>query len=174
MHDKFHYPLPRDEVKSIQQAISKVRFKKTEHLYIFRKSKQIRRYKGEYNQIHIPDEYLFELKDSKVIHNHPNGSTFSFEDVKATVNFDIAELIVVTTQSIYTLIRPKNGWNINFEDGSTSDTLDTCEKQAREMVEKLTAQFQIRNEEKDPIILHYIWVLFFNICNIEYVKKEHQ
>ena len=83
MQEKFHYPLPRDGVKSIQQAIRKVRFEKNEHLYVFKNGSQILRFAGHQNQINIPPEYLFQLKDTEVVHNHTSNSSFSFEDIKA-------------------------------------------------------------------------------------------
>ena len=173
MENKFHYPLPRDEVKSIPQAIQKIRFEKFEHLYVFKNGRQFRRYIGEESYVNMQLEFLFELQDACVVHNHPSGTTFSFDDVISAVNYNLRELFVVTHQYIYSIKRPEKGWNINFTDESVQQDLDSCEKNAREIIEKNVAQFQIKHEEKDILFLHFIWVFFFNMFNIEYAKKEH-
>ncbi|MEX2513514.1 MAG: hypothetical protein WD398_11455 [Cyclobacteriaceae bacterium] len=173
MEDKYHYPLPRDEVKSIRQAIQKIRFEKEEYLYVFKNGKQFRRYRGEKSYVNIPLEYLFELKDTSLVHNHPSDTTFSLDDVQSAVKYNVRELLVVTKQYVYSIKRPENGWGINFDDKSRQQDLDSCEKIAREMVEKYAARFQIKNEEVEVFFLHFVWVFFFNMFNIEYAKKEH-
>ncbi|KEO75929.1 hypothetical protein [Anditalea andensis] len=168
-----HYPLPRDEVKSVREAIQKIRYENIEHLYVFKNGKQFRRYIGEESYVNLPLEYLFELKDTDVVHNHPTGNTFSIDDVYSAVNYNLKGLIVVTTQFIYSIKRPETGWDINFEDEFIQYIMNSCEKNAREMVEKHVTQFQIIHEEKEILFLHFLWVFFFNMFNIEYAKKEH-
>lgn len=172
MEDKYHYPLPRDEVKSIREALQKIRFENVEYLYVFKNGKQIRKYMGEKSYVNIPLESLFELNDTSVVHNHPSGTPFSLDDIQSAVNYNLKELYVATKHFIYSIKRPAKGWEINFKDVSIQQDFDSCEKNAREMVEKYSAQFQIKNDEKEILFLHFVWVFFFNMFNIEYAKKE--
>ncbi len=173
MKENLHFPLPRDEVKSVEEAIKKIRYAEIEYLYVFKNGKQFRRYKGEESFVNIPVQFLFELKDAIVVHNHPLGSTFSLADVETAIHQNLKELIVVTEQNIYTIKRPKHTWGIEFENTEISELLKSCENLSRSMVEKLIAQSEIKSEDREAIILHYIWVFFFNLFNIEYAKKEH-
>lgn len=170
--EEYHYPVPRDDVKSIQQAIQKIRFEKKEHLYVFKKGMQVRRFVGEKSYVNIPIEYLFELKDSTVVHNHPSNTTFSIDDVQSAVKYDVFQLYVVTNYFFYSIKRPEKGWGFDFEEKSTLQTLNSCEKNSRETIEKLSAQFHINHEEKEYLFLHYFWVFFFNMFNIEYERRE--
>ncbi|MGY6744347.1 MAG: hypothetical protein ACXIUQ_16525 [Cecembia sp.] len=173
MKKNLHFPLPRDEVKSVEEAIRKIRYLQTEHLYVFKNGKQIRRFAGETSYVNIPYQYLFELKDAVVIHNHPNDSTFSLEDVQTAVDQDIMKLYVATKTHYYTIKRPQRGWGFDFFDSEVQDQLKFCQVHARQLAEKHIAQFEIKNEDRDAIILHYIWVFFFDLLNIEYAKKEY-
>lgn len=45
-----------------------------------------------------------------LVHNHPDGHTFSAIDLCTTHNVDVAVLMVVTPIHNYTLFRPSSGW----------------------------------------------------------------
>ncbi len=173
MENKYHYPLPRDEVKSIQQAIQKIRFEKQENLYIFKNGKQILRFKGDKNQVNIPVEYLFQLSDSEVVHNHPSNTSFSFEDIEMAIFHNISKLTASTPDFIFEVYRPGDTWGFSLEDDNIAKLFNVCQAFARAELEKLRAQNQITRTELELKFFHYIWVLFFNSFDIQYVQTKH-
>ena len=173
MQEKFHYPLPRDGVKSIQQAIRKVRFEKNEHLYVFKNGSQILRFAGHQNQINIPPEYLFQLKDTEVVHNHTSNSSFSFEDINMATFHNIKKLYAVTPDFIYQVKRPGSEWEIDFNNDFYLNFFETCQSIARMELEKLLANHQIDQIEMEFKFFHYLWLLFFHSFDIHYAQKKH-
>jgi len=167
---KNHPPLPHDEAKTIEQAIQKIRFDKVENIYIFKNGKQIRRFKGDSNKVSIDENHLFELENSSIIHNHPSGSSFSIEDVKAITKFKAKELILVTHNHIYTLKRPPLGWNINFDNENIINNINTYYNLASDEMDKMISKNEISPLERDKEIFHYIWSLFFQQYEIDYKK----
>jgi len=173
MKERFHYPLPRDEVKSIRQAIQKIRFAKEEYLYVFKGGKQILRFIGDESQVNIPEQYLFQLPDTVVVHNHPNNVSFSFEDIDMALFHNISKLIVSTPDFIYEVHRSGKSWDINFEKTETLNFFYACQSIARAELEKLIAQNQMTPKELELKLFHYIWLFFFNKFSIQYVQKKH-
>jgi hypothetical protein len=172
MENEYHSPLPRDDAKTPDQAIRKIRYSNREHLYIFKGGKQIRRFLGETDRVTLPQRYLFEMKDAVILHNHPFGTSFSREDVEMVIAHNAKKLIVVTAEFSYTITRPSNGWPVELDEQWIRANFETCKHIAEEMANKLVSQHQIRWSEKDATIIHYIWVLFFYRTDIQYVKKE--
>lgn len=172
MKEEYHHPLPRDDAKTPDQAIRKIRYADREHLYVFKNGKQIRRFVGERDRVTLPDQYLFELRDAIVVHNHPFGTSFSLEDIEMTIAHNIRKFIVVTEGFTYTVIRPHDGWPDTFDQEYIHNRFEICKSLAQEMSDKLISQNEISLYEKDATIIHYIWVLFFHNTNISYAKKE--
>lgn len=165
-----HPPLPKDDAKTIDQAIQKIRFDKIENLYIFKNGKQIRRFRGTKKNVTIAQEFLFELRNAVVVHNHPSGSSFSIEDVRTIVEFNSLKLILVTETATYTVERPVKEWNINFDDETTMHNLNVCYNLALDLIDKLIGKNELTLFEKDKEIFHYIWVIFFQFYEINYQK----
>jgi hypothetical protein len=122
----FHQPLPRDNATTIEKAIENIRFDTVENLYIFKNGQQVRRFKGTVNRVTPPVEYFFEMKDSTLVHNHTSGSSFSLEDVKNAVYHDVAKFYLVTHSFSFHLIRPADGWNIDFDPEQTQNLWNSC------------------------------------------------
>lgn len=165
-----HSPLPKDDAKTIDQAIQKIRFDKIENLYIFKNGKQVRRFRGTKNNVTIAPEFFFELRDAVVVHNHPSGSSFSIEDVRTIIEFDSLKLILVTETATYAVERPPKGWNMNFDDEPTMQNLNVCYNLALDLIDKLIGKNELTLFEKDKEIFHYIWVIFFQFYEINYQK----
>ena len=156
----FHKPLPKDRANTIEVAIKKIRNSPIEHLYIFKNGKQIRRFKGDKNYVAVDNKYLFEIKDASVVHNHPQGASFSFEDIEGIIRYDAAECIVATEKFTYKVVRPKKGWNINVSSEEYEQQLLACKQIAEVEINKLISNNTINPHEKEVEIFHYIWVLF--------------
>lgn len=173
MENKFHYPLPRDEVKSKLEAIKKIRYQKEEHLYVFKNGNLKLRFIGEINRVNIPLENLFQLTDSEVVHNHLGNISFSFEDIEMIIFHNIKQLTAVCPDIIYQVTRPDDGWRIDFHDKEILELFESCQAMARTELERLLSQNQISQAELEFKLFHYIWVLFFECFNINYVQKTH-
>ncbi|MCG8384401.1 MAG: hypothetical protein MJA30_02570 [Cytophagales bacterium] len=172
MSQNYHYPLPRDDAKNPIQAIKKVQDSSLEHLYIFKKDQQIRRFMGETNQVTPPPQYLFELKDAVIVHNHPSGSSFSWEDVRNIIYYDAFACYLVTNTFVYYLVRPQKGWEIDVESKRFEKAYNSCHSIAEDSLNKMIALNEISEYEREAEIIHYIWMLFFKINSIEYGRKK--
>jgi hypothetical protein len=170
-----HFPLPRDNANSIEKAIVKIRNDDRENLYIFKNSKQILRFRGESDYVSLYPEPLYyaHLKDSTLIHNHPLGSSFSEEDIKAAIHFDIALFILVTPNHLFQLVRPTKGWNIDFGNNDVTSQLEESKTLAENLLNKMVSNNEIQLYEMGIEIFHYIWSSFFIVNETKYERKKH-
>ncbi|MFM9840979.1 MAG: hypothetical protein ACKVOQ_22115 [Cyclobacteriaceae bacterium] len=167
-----HKPSPKDGVKTPDEAVLKIRYSSFENLYVFKQGRQVRRFEGEENRITIEELYLREMKDAIVVHNHPHGSSFSIEDVQAICSYDAKELILVTMDFIYQINRPVNGWGIDFSEDKTKRQYEESQALAEDTAMKAIARNEISLHEKDVEIIHYIWISFFILNDVKYVRKK--
>ena len=167
-----HPPLPKDDVKTIDQAIQKIRFDTIENLYIFKNGKQIRRFKGTSSDVSPESFYLLEMKDSVVVHNHPQGTSLSLQDLEAVVKFNAKELIIVTQAYLFIVTRPFGGWNIIF-DSSFEERYLISSNLAESLLDKEIAKNEITLFDKEIEKIHYIWAYLFPFYDVKYKKKAH-
>jgi len=109
-----HKPSPRDSAKTPEDAIRKIRHSPVENLYVFKNGKQIRRFVGETDRITVESIFLSEMHDATLVHNHPQGSSFSREDIEAVCLYNAKELILVTHDYIHRVSRPGAIWVLIF------------------------------------------------------------
>lgn len=167
-----HNQLPRDWVRTPEEAIQRIRYEVLEHLYIFKGNRQIRRFIGETNRITIEEIHLKEMKDAIVVHNHPQGSSFSIEDIEAISYYDAKELIVVTQDFTHHIVRPRNGWEIDFSTEPTKQQYEASKALAEDSAMKSIAKNEMSLHEKEVEIIHYIWASFFLLNDVKYVRKK--
>lgn len=165
-------PLPKDNATTIELAIQKIRFDSIENLYLFKNGKQIRRFRGDTNRVTLSNKYLFELNDSTLVHNHPSGSSFSIQDIQIVIECNAKEIYLCTHNYLYHLIRPENGWNINFSSDLIENQINSLQVLALQLIENEIVKNQMSIFEKDSEIFHYIWTLFFNYHEISYQRKK--
>lgn len=173
MEKEYHSPLPPDDAKTPEQAIRKIRFADREHPYIFRRRRQIRRFIGEANRVTPAPEYLLEMKDAVVVHNHPKGYSFSKEDIEAVVRFNAKEAILATPNFVFIVSRPEHGWRIDFDGELAERQYQISYQFAIDTVNKQISSYEIRSSDKDALIIHYLWMIFFEMNNIQYVRKKN-
>ena len=58
---------------------------KIEHLYFYKNGKQIARFEGESDYVNPSEQQLIRMKDCEVLHNHLEGSSFSVQDIAASL-----------------------------------------------------------------------------------------
>lgn len=166
-----HPPLTRDDAKTIDQAIQKIIFDDIENLYFFKNYRQVRRFKGTTKSVTPEVIYLFEMKDAVIVHNHPQGTSLSKEDLEAIVQYDAKELIVVTSNHTFTVTRPTNGWNISFDE-NFKEIFSICSTLADNLLDKEIAKNEFSLFDKETEKLHYIWASLFKFYDIQYKKKR--
>ncbi len=171
--DKIHQPAPRDWVKTLEDGIKKLRYETLEHIYIINpvKKKQIRKFIGTKNCVNIDDKYAFEMKNRMVIHNHPNGCSFSIDDIQNIIWFDAFIFHVITEDSIYTVKRPESGWKISV-DFKKEPRYQAATQLTRETLGKMVQKNEISSYYAEMVEFDYIWSIFFHLENIEYVRKK--
>jgi hypothetical protein len=167
---QLHPPLPKDDAKTIDQAIQKVRFDKIENLYIFKNGKQIRRFRGTNSDVSPESFYLLEMKDAVIVHNHPQGASLSLSDLEAIIKFDAKELIIVTQAYLFIVSRPLRGWNIIF-DNSFEERHSVCSMLVDGLLDKEIAKNEITLFDKEIEKIHYIWAYLFPLYDVKYNKK---
>ncbi|MCU0825275.1 MAG: hypothetical protein MUF77_11605 [Leptospira sp.] len=114
---------------------------------------------------------LMLMKDWVVLHNHPGGTSFSINDIKAIVRHDAAELTVVSPDDIYVVTRPVKGWNIDFEkDKYTADILEEAISTAQDWLRKSEARGEMHTTTRILEENHQIWSIFFNHFGINYKR----
>lgn len=172
MKNIYHAALPPDDAKTPEEAAQKIRNEQKEHLYIFRNGKQIRRFLGEEDRVTPPPEYLFELKNASIAHNHPQGASFSIEDIRALITYDASECWLATEKFLYRLKRPANGWTVDINSELFEKQLNACKSIADDELNRMVAKNEISLHEKEVEIFHYIWVFFFRIHEVEYVRQK--
>lgn len=64
--------------------------------------------KGEKEKVNFTRKELKQLIDGIIVHNHPNNTSFSPEDLAITITGELSEMVVVTNDKIYKYKPPKN------------------------------------------------------------------
>lgn len=106
-----------------------------------------------------------------MVHNHPSDSSYSIEDFQSIVIYDANELYLVTNDYLFHVIKPSDGWSIDFNDTLTSERLEVASFLAKDLIDKLISKNELALFEKDKEFLHYIWKIFFNFYEIKYQKS---
>lgn len=142
-----------------------------EYMYVFdAKGNQLLKLEGDYQTVSIPNIYTQHLKNATVTHNHPQGSSFSMQDVQMAVKYDLAELRVVTNVCVYSLQRKLSGWDLNFEDENTLSWLEECKTLAYDRLGKEIRQNITTLYEANKFFDSFVWSIFF--FNFGYLYKK--
>lgn len=165
-------PLPPD-VATPEEAIRKIRFAKTEYIYVFR-GKRPRKFRGDQSKVMINPKHQVDFKNGRVVHNHPGGTSFSVEDIVGLIKYNVKECILVTANYTFQLQRSGKTWGIDVESEYFLEQLNACKKIADRELEKLVSLGVINSHEKEVEIFHYIWLFFFTQLNdVRYVRRKN-
>lgn len=168
-----HIRLPKDNVKNPEEAIAKIRFDTRENIYFFKHGKQVLRYRGEVNQISIVNSDLAGIDDCILVHNHPQGTSFSESDIENAIRYNVKEFILATHEYVYYLKKPTSGWNIEWNNELTKAQMEESRTLAENLINKMIAQNEMPIYDADIEIIHYIWASFFRFNDVSYTRKRY-
>lgn len=148
-----------------------LRNEQVEHLIVIDNGIIIHREIGSKNNVEIDKKILLSKKDLILIHNHPEGGTFSSVDIINLVENNIKQMILVTKYFIYTINRPLKGWN--FDRSELEKLVELADRHANESItlelQKENIELIDANSEKS----HYIWTVIFQILDVQYSRKKY-
>ncbi len=157
----------------VKRALVELRHAEKEHLYIIKPKGRARKFQGSFDQVSMPNSFLFEIENATLIHNHPGGSSFSIQDIRILTKFDSKECFLVTENNIHHLEKQTNDWGINADSIEFKERYKSCYHFAVEYIDKLITKNEIPVYDREAEIIHYIWALFFyDLENIHYVRKN--
>lgn len=108
------------------------------------------------------------MNDALVLHNHINGTSFSYEDVDAITKYNAKELMVICKTRTYSIKRPRKGWSFSFEKDNDYQQYQNAFNEANEYIDLLVEERQMEESERNDFINHITWKLFFPRFGIEY------
>ena len=71
---------------------------------------------GNDHSVGIPKNVWGKAKDAVITHNHPNGTSFSLEDMLLANKLNVSSIRAVGDGGGYELIRPAGGWNASAKE----------------------------------------------------------
>ena len=142
-----------------------------EILYVFdERGTQVLKIQGDYETVSVPISHTHLLKNACVTHNHPQGSSFSIQDIQRAVDYDVKEMRVVTSACIFVVTRKEKGWDIDFRDENTLNWLEECKTLARDKLDKEISQNIISLYDAHNFFDSFVWSIFF--FNFGYAYKK--
>jgi len=164
-------PLPAD-VKTPNEALQKIRVAQEEYLYVFGKGRP-KKFQGTYNQVHVDPKWALDFENAKICHNHPNGTSFSIEDIIGLIKFNVKECHLATANYTYFVYRPGSKWGIDIENKMFENQINICLEYAETTLDRLVVQREITLYEKEVEKFHYLWLFFFTqLNNVKYGRKK--
>lgn len=95
---------------------------------------------GVSNKVGVPRDRWGRLKDNVLIHNHPNSTSFSLEDLLLASKMNVSQIKAIGGQYSYELIRPASGWNASANEirKMYQTAVDTLSKEIQSMAAEKT------------------------------------
>lgn len=91
------HPLQKPDLFDIHAITQKLKAEtEKEHLYLIKNGKAFAWFDVDKDNVNPPVEQIFRFNDALVLHNHPDGTSFSFEDVRNIIQTNIKEMRLIT------------------------------------------------------------------------------
>lgn len=139
-----------------------------EHIYLIKHNKAIAWFEGNKYCVIVPDEQLLRFKDGLVLHNHPNSTSFSFDDINGVVANNVKEMRLFSPKYTFVVKRPNQGWTISFHNPDVIETYNEIVRQVEEGLEQAFSRGKMTSKEKEEMINHLVWQRFFDKFDIYY------
>lgn len=125
---------------------------------------------GVATSVSFSSSELSKMKGHKLIHNHPSGATFSFEDIMIAVQNGLKEIVAFTGKGTYYRLIIKN--NIDVKDIVLK--YNQAKKEASEVTYKLFEDGIFTEQQSGLEYHHFTMSLFANsLKGVIYEKTKH-
>jgi NAD+--asparagine ADP-ribosyltransferase len=113
--EKIKVPKEKEVENVIKNKEIGIKDRKTEKAYIFdNEGKVVFEKSGNKTGVKFTTDELSKMKGNVLTHNHPNGTSFSSEDIKVACDWNLKEVRAVGNNNIYAM-KMKDGSNFNTE-----------------------------------------------------------
>lgn len=129
--------------------------------------REVLRLDGSEDEVKIPRAAYGMLRNTVVTHNHPQGRSFSEDDIIAAVELDLFELRVVSRGFTFRLRRPERGWG-----DRAIDELQTAYDEVSRSIDHLVASGTVTQEVADRFAHHELAKRFAARVGAQY--RRHQ
>ena len=167
-------------MKPLRAAELNIHAKKIEEAHVFDlDGKEILVKKGSGDEVKFSPEEAAKFKNSVFTHNHPNGSSFSPEDVQLAIAENVKEMRVAgTTPSghtyIYRMVRPRKGWPDGNKMADVFDRIATEEYNlgAKRLADKIAhgADEALWVSNENEVFWHHVWSRISDELNMNYTR----
>lgn len=141
---------------------------KVEHIYLIKNGKALAWFQGSKDSVTISKDEMLRFGDGLVLHNHPNGTSFSLHDIQETIRYNVREIRLFTLHNTFILKRPRKGWGISFQDQEVARSYNEICQSVDELLEQLYSNGKMTLREIEAIVNHLVWERFFNKFGIDY------
>jgi NAD+--asparagine ADP-ribosyltransferase len=108
-------PAPKEVENLVRNKEVGIKDRKTEKAYIFDKDgKVVFEKSGNKNGVKFTTDELSKMKGNVLTHNHPNGTSFSSEDIKLACDWNLKEVRAIGNNNVY-VMKMKDGSNFNTD-----------------------------------------------------------
>ena len=159
----------KPDLKDIPLIIEKLRNENLiEHLYFVKRNTAYLWFEGERNYVLPQPEKLLRMNDALVLHNHINGTSFSYEEIDAITKYNANELMVICKARTYSVKRPSGGWSFSFEREKDYEQYQNAFNEGNEYIDLLIQERKLEERERNDFLNHITWKIFFPKFGIEY------
>jgi len=162
--------LPRQpDLFGVPEITEKLRKEtKVEHLYFVKDNLAFVWFKGYKDYVSPPKEQMLRMQNALVLHNHIQGTSFSFEDIQSIVQHNAQELRIISQARTYIVKRPVEGWGFTFDNQEDYSQFQEAFTEANTYMDKLIEAKILLQSEKKDFTNHFTWRIFFSKFGISY------
>lgn len=127
---------------------------------------------GEQSYVEFTEEEMVLMKDKILTHNHPKGTSLSFDDVELAVKCDMKEMRACGKEYVYYVRRPENGWNV-IEWPEIENLAEQYNKETRREFWDLIDRGKLTPQEASFSHWHKVWTKVAKEVGLDY-GREHR
>lgn len=124
---------------------------------------------GNANSISFNQQELLAAKKSYFTHNHPNGNTFSTQDIETASELELSEIRVVTKNLRFSMSTASCGWPSKIDLKKALDELNT---KANDVVKNMINTDEIHPKFATVEKNHQLWLLVANRFELLYTREK--
>lgn len=141
---------------------------RVEHIYLIKNNKALAWFQGTKDSVTISKDEMLRFGDGLVLHNHPNGTSFSLHDIQESIRYNVKEIRLFTPDNTFILKRPRKGWGISFQDQKVIASYNEICHGVEELLEQFYSSGKMTLKETESLMNHLVWERFFYKFGIDY------